>query len=379
MDFATRAERHNNLYAPAASIALGAPDRDMLRDHGLAVTQVEIDLQLSVAGQFRFTIPNTFDAGRADFLTPRGDRVLDLVTLGARVWIRMGYGDQRGQTLLISGFITAVATSFAEGGSPELEVSGSDATYKMTLGTREHRFENKTVRDAVGKVASDNGFELRFAGTPPSNVTLDSNMQSDLDFLIKMAQNFSNPKEKWEFYARAAKRGDELHFRPRQDKAAPVGTLKWGADLLSFKPEANLGNQVSKVEVHGWDEVGKKPILGVATAGGATAGATEGGQLQQRVFGRESVLQLRFPVKSKQEADERAAAELAKRANDHVKGEGETFGFPELLPDTNLRLDGLGRKFSTTYYVTKTVHRYESSGYRTRFSIEEPGIVEKTA
>ena len=123
----------------------------------------------------------------------------------------------------------------------------------------------------------------------------------------------------------------------------------------------------------------RSQILGVATAGGATAGATEGGQLQQRVFGRESVLQLRFPVKSKQEADERAAAELAKRANDHVKGEGETFGFPELLPDTNLRLDGLGRKFSTTYYVTKTVHRYESSGYRTRFSIEEPGIVEKAA
>ena len=379
MDIVARAERHHNLYAPAASIGLGAPDRDMRQTHGLAVTTIEVDLQLSVAGQFRFTIPNTFDAGHAEFLTPRGDRVLDHVRLGARVWIRMGYGDQRGQTLLMSGFITAVATSFAEGGSPELEVSGSDATYKMTLGTREHRFENKSVREAVGKVASDNGFELRFAGTPPGNITLDSNMQSDLDFLIKLAQSFSNPKEKWEFYARAVERGDELHFRPRQDKATPVGTLKWGVDLLSFKPEANLGNQVSKVEVHGWDEVGKKPILGVATAGGMAAGATEGGQLQQRVFGRESVLQLRFPVKSKQEADERAAAELAKRANDHVRGEGETFGFPELLPDTNLRLDGLGRKFSTNYYVTKTVHRFDTSGYRTRFSIEEPGLAEKAS
>jgi phage protein D len=379
MDFKARAERHHNLYAPAASIGLGAPDRDMLQAYGLAVTTIEVDLQVSVAGQFRFTIPNTFEAGRADFFTPRGDRVLDYVRLGARVWIRMGYGDRRSQTLLMSGFITAVATSFAEGGSPELEVSGSDATYKMTLGTRDHRFENKSVRDAVGKIANDNGFELRFVGTPPANVTLDSNMQTDLDFLIKIAQNFSNTKEKWEFYVRAVERGDELHFRPRQDKVAPVGTLKWGVDLLSFKPEANLGNQVSKVEVHGWDEVGKKPIVGVAVAGGAAAGTTEGGRLQQRVFGRECILQLRFPVKSKQEADERAAAELAKRANDHIRGEGETFGFPELLPDTNLRLDGLGRKFSTTYYVTKTVHRFDTSGFRTRFSIEESSLEEKAS
>jgi hypothetical protein len=284
----------------------------------------------------------------------------------------MGYGDRMGQGLLIAGFITAVATSFNEGASPELEVSGSDATYKMTLGTREHRFENKSVREAVGQMASDNGFELRFSGTPPSNITLDSNMQSDLEFLIKLAQSFSTPKEKWEFYARAAERGDELHFRPRQQTAAPVAILKWGVDLLNFKPEANLGNQVSKVEVHGWDEVGKTKILGVALAGGGRA--TDGGQVQQQAFGRESVLQLRFPVKSKQEADDRAAAEMAKRVNDHVKGEGETFGFADLLPDTNLRLEGLGAKFSIDYYVTKTVHRYDASGYRTRFSIEEPGL-----
>ena len=76
-----------------------------------------------------------------------------------------------------------------------------------------------------------------------------------------------------------------------------------------------------------------------------------GGDIQRRAFGKEAVLELRFPVKSKQEADERAAAELAKRANDLVKGEGETFGFPELLPDTNVALAGLGSKFSTTYYV----------------------------
>jgi len=378
MDFAARAEAHQNLYAPSASIALGSPDRDMLRGHGLAFTQVEVDLQLSVSGQFKFTIPDTFHIGRAEFLTPDGEEVLKLVKLGTRVWIAMGYGDCKGQTLLMAGYITAVSTSFTEGGSPELEVSGSDATYRLTLGTREHQFRDKSVRDAVAKLARDNDFNLSFGGEPPANVSLDANLQSDLDFLRKLAENFSTPEKKWEFFARPGRDRDELVFRPRQTDAAPVGTLKWGADLLSFKPEANLGEQVSRVEVLGWDEVRKERILGQAFRGrepgrsrDAAGAVSSGGEVQERIFGREAVLQLRYPVRSQQEADDRAAAELAKRAKDFIKGEGETFGFPELVPDTNIRLDGLGRIFSTTYYVEKAVHRFDSSGYRTRFTIQE--------
>lgn len=373
MSSPARADLRNALYVPAASVSLGTAGADLLHVHGLAVTQVEVDIQLSVAGTFKFTIPNTFDIGRADFLTANGKPALDLLKLGTRVWIRMGYGDRSGQPLLMSGYITSVATSFAEGASPDLEVTGQDALYRLTLGTREHRFETKSFEDAVAKVAKDNGFSLRFNGTPPSDVTLDSNMQSDLDFLRKLAENFSKQKEKWEFYSRAEEAVDLLHFRPRDINGAEVGSLKWGADLLSFKPEANLGNQVSRVEVRGWNELTKEPILGEARAAGTGGpGEKTGGQIQSGFLTREVVRSLRLPVKSKQEADQRAEAELAKSLNDHLKGEGETFGFPELLPDTRLRLDGLGAKFSRIYYVTKTVHRYDSSGYRTRFSIEEP-------
>lgn len=358
------------LYVPGASIDLGAYDQDMRLTHGLVFTQVEVDLQLSMAGQFRCTIPHAFDAERGDFFTPFGKPLMPLLKLGTRVWIRMGYGDRARQKLLFSGFITAIGTGFAEGGSPEIEVSGTDATYLMTLGTKEHRLEDKSVRDAVALVAQQNGFSLKFNGTPPGNVTLDSNLQSDLEFLGKLAQNFSTPKEKWEFFARARTSGDELHFRPRSDIEPSLAMLRWGVDLLAFKPEINLGNQVRRVEVHGWDELKKEKILGVATADGA--GGKPGGDIQQAAFGRDAVLELRLPVKSKEEADQRAAAALAKRTNDLLKGEGETIGLPELVPDTSLALQGLGEQFSKTYYVTKTVHRYDSGGYRTRFSVERP-------
>lgn len=373
MPSAARADPRNAFYVPAATIWLGAPKSDLLRDHGLAVTQVEVDLQLSAAGLFKFTITNCFDVAKRDFVTAWGEPALDLLKLGTRVWIKMGYGDKKEQPCLLSGYINSVSTGFAEGGSPELEVSGQDALYPLGLGTLGRRLENKSLKDAVAAVAKDYRLTVKFGADPPSDVTLDSNMETDLQFFGKMVESFSKKqKKKWEFYSPGDENVDYLFVGPRNVDGAEIGELEWGVDLLSFKPEVNLGSQVAKVVVSGWNEFTKEEIVGEARA---ERGAGEtGSELQAAFMPREVVRQLRLPVKSKQEADDRAAAELAKSLNDYVKGEGETFGFPELRPNTRIKLLGLGDKFSRSYYVTKTVHRYDASGYRTRFSIEEPEL-----
>jgi len=362
----------SDLYAPAAAIAFDHPGTDIRTELGLDFTQVEVDLQLSMAGAFRFTIPRAFDIEKGDFLNRFGQPVMPMLKLGRRVWIRMGYGDLSRQQPIMSGYIMAISTGFSEGGAPEIEVTGQDAAFLLTIGTREHRLENKTVRDAVSEVARSNGLALAFSGTPPANLTLDANLQTDLDFLRKVAENFSTPKKKWEFFIRASGSVDQLVFRPRSPESPPLTTLAWGSDLLSFKPEINLGNQVKKVEVRGWDEARKDEIVGVATADKGNKGEPAGGDIQQTAFGRDSVLVLRLPVKSKEEADQRAEAAMAQRKNDLLKGEGETFGMPELLPDTGIGLAALGQQFSAIYYVTKTVHRFDTSGYRTKFSVERP-------
>lgn len=366
-----RSSAPSELFVPGASIAVGTESSDLYETYGLNFTQVEVDLQLSVGGQFRFTVPRAFDIEKRDFFTPFGQPLMPLFKLGTRIWIRMGYGERNRQKLLFSGFIVQVATSFAEGGAPELEVSGQDLTYLMTLGTQEHRFpDDKSMRDAVDDIAKKNGIALRFSGTPPKNVTLDSNKQTDLDFLRKLVENFSKANEKWEFFVRAKPGKDELYFRPRSPANPPLVTLSWGGDLLSFKPEINLGNQVKKVRVLGWDEVNKKEIVGEVAVENGNKGEKAGGNIQQSAFGQEAILELKLPVKSIEEAKQRAAAALADRKNDLLKGDGETFGLPELLPDTSVQLEGIGKQFSALYYVTKTVHRYDTSGYRTKFSVE---------
>ena len=98
----------------------------------------------------------------------------------------------RGQTLLISGFITAVATGFAEGGLAGARGVGrrrhlpDDARHAASIASSRRR-----CSDAVNKVASENGFDLRVRRHAAEHVTLDSNLQTDLEFLGKLAQNFS--------------------------------------------------------------------------------------------------------------------------------------------------------------------------------------------
>lgn len=374
MYFAQRSKAYGDLYVPAFTVSLGSESRDMLTSHGLAATSVSVDLALSMSGTFSFSIPDTFDAERSEFLTRHKDPALDLLAPGKRVWIRMGYGDRKSQKLLLSGYITTVGTSFTEGGSPTLEVSGVDSTYLLTLGTQKRQFE-LTVEDMVARIARESGLTAKVQGTPGTKMMLGPNMQTDLAYLGTLAKKFSSTSEKFEFYARATPSGDELHFHPRKIASSPVGTLTWGVDLLSFNPQFTLGQQVSKVRVLGWDEVTKKAIVGEATREPAASGdGTTGGAMQKKSFGKEAVLQLRYPVRTKQEADDRAASELAERAQSFVGGSGDTLGLPELLPDTNVTLEGLGKRFSKTFYVSKTVHRCDSSGYRTRFTVERTAI-----
>ena len=41
----------------------------------------------------------------------------------------------------------------------------------------------------------------------------------------------------------------------------------WGRGLMSFSPEINLSEQVTEVEVYGWNVQTKKPIVGRARKG----------------------------------------------------------------------------------------------------------------
>jgi phage protein D len=86
------------------------------------------------------------------------------------------------------------------------------------------------------------------------------------------------------------------------------------------------------------------------------------------------VLNVRAAVRNQAEADAQAKAILEERAQQFVTGTGESIGLPELLPDVNVAVGGLGPAFSKTYYVPEATHRMDGSGYRTTFKVQETKV-----
>ena len=59
---------------------------------------------------------------------------------------------------------------------------------------------------------------------------------------------------------------------------------------------------------------------------------------------------------------------LSDRLKQLVEATGTTVGLPDLRAGTKIRIRGLGARFSGRYFVTKTTHTLDASGYRTKFT-----------
>ncbi|MGC1951115.1 MAG: hypothetical protein WA970_00730, partial [Gammaproteobacteria bacterium] len=175
------------------------------------------------------------------------------------------------------------------------------------------------------------------------------------------------------FYARAG----VFYFGPRNNELAEVLELAWGKGLLTFSPEANLARQITSVEVYGWSVENGAPVVGRASRGeesGRDTGRESGAERIAKALGEQPVMRLRAEVHTQAEADELARTILEERAQEFVTGDGECVGLPEIVPDVNVALTGLGRAFGKTYYVSEANHKVDSNGYRTTFKVEETTV-----
>lgn len=368
MELSALAKDYGDFYAPAYAVRLGRDD--LTRDLLIAVSQVEVDLVLGAASRFTFTLSDCYSHKLRAFKTGRGANVLDVIAFGSEVDVCIGYGDAKSMPVAMSGVITEIATSFPDGGSPELTIAGYDHGFPLTLGKYSRPFTESSDSDAAHRIASLNNLGAVIESTKHKHAQIEQNQESDWEFLKKLAD-----RNHYELYVDEKRR---LHFAPPNDKAGAVVRLVYGEGLLNFKPEANLARQVSNVEVHGWDPMTKKEIVGKAQAGEESGriGTSAGQHLNSFVRdpSKRPTLSLRQPVFTQAEADQRAKALLNDRAKQFLTGEGEAIGLPDIRPDRNVQLDGLGTPFSKTYYLQQATHKIDTNGYRTRFKVKEPGL-----
>jgi phage protein D len=365
VELADFARNNSAFYVPVFDVMVGG--RSLLRDVEVAVTQAEVDLVLSGPGRFSFTVAGTYNITQKKFLTPRGLPLLDILTFGTPVEVFMGYVGPKGPSKMISGLVTEIATGFSEGGSPELTVSGYDYLYPLTLGANSDAWKDVSDSDVVQKIAALSELKADTDQSAPKHKQIEQNQQSDAEFIKTLAA-----RNNFEFYMSDAR---VLRFGRPNDRGTGVVALTWGRSLLSFRPEANLAGQIAAVEIRHRDPGTKKEIVGRATAGQASGidpGRRSAGDILARATGRQVTLRLRQPVFSEAEARKRAEAILTEKSKKFLTGEAETIGIPELRPDKNVRIDGVGEPFSKTYFIEQTTHKVDASGYRTRLKVKEP-------
>lgn len=369
MKLAALDRSYDDFYVPTYVVKVDG--KDLLRDHFLAVTSLEVDLRLKGAGRFSVSIGNAYDWEARDFVAGAQDSPVDLLKMfafGSKVTISLGYEEPSALSPMIEGFITEVATSFTEDGNATLGLAGYDALYPLRLGRHSRHWDGARISEAVEAVAATNGLRTDVRPTGASLASIDQTQESDLAFFERMAELSGST-----FYMRDG----QFYFGPRNDDRSPGLEIPWGQGLTHFSPTANLANQIAGAVVRGWSVPDDAPIIARALKGdekGRDGLRKSGADWLAKAFADRPMIELAAPVRDQTEARARAQAILDAHAQQFVTGEGESIGVPTLLPDTNLALSGLGKTFSKTYYVSETTHLMDEGGYRTRFAVQEPTL-----
>lgn len=262
---------------------------------------------------------------------------------------------------LMSGEITALEPEFGKGMVAELTVRGYDRSHRLYRERKSKTYLNIKDSDLAEQIAGTAKLKKMIDPTPTIYEHLYQHNQSDLSFLRQRA---------WRIGYECFVVEETLYFCKPSTKKAEL-TIAWGGDLLTFSPRVTLSEQVEEVWVKGWDVQKKEAILGRAMQGQLYPDTDEkDGKTWSGKLGQTSrSVWVDEPVVSQAEADILAAARLDELSGAFIEAEGTAFRRPDIQAGQHIRIEGLGKRLSGVYLVTRASHTYTNKGLYTRFMV----------
>ena len=297
--------------------------------------------------------------------------------------MQLGYADR--VLSLMRGYITTLSPDFPSDGAPTLERrrdrrAGAAEGLQAAGGRRQLREAARL--EIAQKIARRHGIAVQVTEEGPRHDLVVQRNVDDAMFLRERARLID-----FDVFMRtdAKTKKDALYFVAPKDGRGPDAirtyVLRWGTvrnadvapNLIEFKPTITAGNQVKSVTVRGWDPTRKQAITQKATPANTSGvrgpkgktGPDAAAELSNG-SGREDVVVDR-PVASDEEALALAKALLAHRSYEYHTAKGKLIGLPDLQPDDNLEIHGVGTRFGGLYHVTKVTHTLNDKGYVTEF------------
>ncbi len=283
------------------------------------------------------------------------------IQIGNEIEVLLAGTDATSLTSVFKGTVTSLEPEFSHGGA-YVGLRAYDGSHFLHQTKKAQTFQNMTAADIARKVGHANGIdEGTIDDGGPALDFVQQNNETDWEFLWKLAQRI-------DFEVLVIDR--KLYFR---HAGPPDGTqpadLKWGDNLLSFKPRVTAVGQVDQVTVRARNPAASQPfeatvqvtepasVIGIARAD--VASALSGG----------TVVVADRPMTSQQEAQDLATSYAAHIGHAYLEAEGSCKGNPSIKAGSTVKIDGIGQKYGGTYVVSSCVQLFQGShGYKTHFS-----------
>ena len=317
-----------------------------------------IETSTNLPGRFAVT----FRDESSDVLRALGAVVGDSVDLAVVT-------NEESSRLLLKGEVTALETEFTPEGTRTV-VRGYEKTHRLQFGRKTKTYVNQTYSDIVRTIVSGAGLSLGsvFSDSHVHDWVAQNNI-SDWEMLLTIAG---------EVGCAITTQDGKVEFEPptKASSAPDVGSaadyggtkLVRGANLLRARIALSGSQQVSKVTVRSWDDGGKQPLVGTATASSNGHSSSWKPSELAGGFGAKEITEVRSGFE-KQDANQTRATALAEKVGSTAAEiEGMAFGDPVLQANVAVSLGGFGKPFDGKFVLSNVRHEFEWDGYRTWFT-----------
>lgn len=265
--------------------------------------------------------------------------------------------------VLFKGRISSIEPVYLANALPVVTIRAYDKLHAMHRGTGTKTFLNSTDSDIARKLISEAGLSATVQSTQSVHKHVFRGDLSSYDFLQALAR-----RNGYVTYCD----GSRVHWKPATALNFPTVTVRYGEDLIEFRPVLSMSGQVNEVMVQGWDPAAKAAVTATVTAPTfnptSTGFGSRGPVLARTGYAAAAKLHVSDHLQQQAVAQTLANATFDRLAAADMTAEGTLFGNTAIKPGGKVKVEDVGRRFNGTYMVSRVRHTYSPKGmFETHF------------
>lgn len=280
------------------------------------------------------------EAATRDFVLSNEDKLIP----GKEIDIQVGYHSS--DVSIFKGIVIKHSLK-VRGGKSLLVVECRDKAVKMTIGRKSAYYYDSKDSDIFEQLLGNYSLDKDVEATNYSHKELVQYNSSDWDFIVSRAQ--ANGKL-------CFVKDGKVSIKAPNASQDEVETVTFGASMLDFDAEIDARNQLKKAASFSWNPSDQE----LQDVEGSDPGLTTNGNLSSSdladVVGLESYELRHGGNLSSELLQGWADATLLFHQLSKVRGRVKFQGIPRVLPDTMIKLEGVGDRFNGKVYVTGVLH-----------------------